>query len=589
MAGIRLLVLTAFGAAAAAGQVTFTLRTPAALGIDTVFSYINNSFVDYDQDGWLDFFSYVIYRNDGSGEHFTRLDSTRILESELVDWADFDGDGDPDLVTNRKYGGNTYDTNFILVYRNEGPPFWTLRNVSELLGLGRRDTIFDRDLVDPAWLDYNQDGWLDFFLTSYEWPYNSAQGKPDHLFRSEAGQSFTDVSDESGIATPWYCSRGASLFDFDEDGDVDIFVSVYRLQPNLLWQNNGDGTFTDVAEAKGVQGLYIGGYYGHNIGAALADYNNDGHLDIFTPITHHAGYPGDSTGHLWINNGPPNWDFTCRFQGSGMRNTEIGSSPSGADFDNDGDIDLLWTNIYGAPRPDYYLYRNDGNCHFTDVSDSVGLGPRQRINYGIWADFNNDGALDLFWARYDGSAYHYEFWVNSGNANHWLELDLRGNYPNTSAIGARIDVWAESLRVTREVLHNQGEHYGSLFIGRQHFGLGQHTMVDSVVIRWPDGERTVATQLPVDTIITITQGPPAVQEPRLGQKPMTASIALRGKELQLAGSGAGVLVIDGSGRVRERVLPGPDGKTRWRPNAAGVYFLFDRADGSGRVSKVIVR
>jgi len=74
-------------------------------------------------------------------------------------------------------------------------------------------------------------------------------GQADHLFRSEAGQSFTDVSDESGISTPWYCSRGASLFDFDEDDDVDVFVSVYRLQPNLLWQNNGDGTFTEVAEA----------------------------------------------------------------------------------------------------------------------------------------------------------------------------------------------------------------------------------------------------------------------------------------------------------------------------------------------------
>jgi hypothetical protein len=132
----------------AQSQVQFTKYTPEELGIDTVFSYISSSFVDYNQDGWLDFFSFVVYRNDGTG-HFTRLDSTRIFEAELCDWADFDGDGLPDMLTNRKYGGNTYDTNFILIYRNEGPPNWTLRNIADSLGLGRQETIFDRDLVDP--------------------------------------------------------------------------------------------------------------------------------------------------------------------------------------------------------------------------------------------------------------------------------------------------------------------------------------------------------------------------------------------------------------------------------------------------------
>ncbi|MEO0069640.1 MAG: VCBS repeat-containing protein [candidate division WOR-3 bacterium] len=259
MSGCCRVVLIVCLVTAAIAQVQFTRRTPAELGIDTVFSYISNSFVDYDRDGWLDFFSFVVYRNEGTG-HFRRLDSTRIFEAELCDWADFDGNGLPDMLTNRKYGGNTYDTNFILIYRNEGPPDWTLRNIADSLGLGREETIFDRDLVDPCWFDYDGDGWLDFYLTSYEWPYNSGQGRPDYLFHSEAGERFTDVSESAGVAAVALCSRGASLFDFDEDGDVDIFVAVYRLQPNLLWQNNGDGTFTDVAEEKGVQGLYICGY-----------------------------------------------------------------------------------------------------------------------------------------------------------------------------------------------------------------------------------------------------------------------------------------------------------------------------------------
>ncbi|MEO0070780.1 MAG: CRTAC1 family protein [candidate division WOR-3 bacterium] len=581
---INLFLMLGAAMATATAQVTFTRRTPAELGIDTIFSSASNSFVDYNQDGFLDFFSNVVYLNDGTGAHFIRLDSTRIFESELVDWADFNGDGYPDMVTNRRFGGNTYDTNFVLIYKNEGPPFWTLRNVSESLGLGRLDTIFDRDLVDPAWFDCNGDGFLDFFLTSYEWPPNSAQGKPDYLFLFSNGGEFIDYSDISGVSIPWYCSRGVSLFDFDEDGDVDVFVSVYRLLPNLLWQNNGEGIFIDVAEEKGVQGLYIGGYYGHNIGAAIADYNNDGHLDIFTPITHHPGYPGDSTGHLWINNGPPNWDFTCHFQGSGMKNTEIGSSPSCGDFDNDGDVDLFWTNLYGAPRPDFYLYRNEGNCHFTDVSDSLGLGPRQCVSYGIWVDFNNDGALDLFWARSDGSTTYYEFWVNSGNSNHWLELDLKGDYPNTSAIGARIDVWADSLRVTREVLHNQGGHYGSLFVPRQHFGLGQHSAIDSVVIRWPDGSRTV-TQVPIDTIITIFQSPPGVQEKSQGMKPKNGRMVIKGQDIELSISGSCAIIVDGLGRIQKRLLPERNGQASWCPKKSGVYFVVNQ---KGRTEKVIV-
>jgi len=362
---------------------------------------------------------------------------------------------------------------------------------------------------------------------------------------------------------------------------VDVFVSVYRLQPNLLWQNNGDGTFTEVAEAKGVTGLYISGYYGHNIGAAIADYDTDGHLDIFTPITHHSGYPGDSTGHLWISDGPPDWTFTCRFAGSGMANTEIGSSPSCADFDNDGDVDLLWTNLYGVPDSEYYLYRNDGDCRFTEVGDSVGLGPRQRINYGLWADFNNDGAIDLFWARYDGSAYHYEFWVNSGDtANHWLEVDLVGRAPNTTAIGARLDLYADTLRLVREVLHNQGGHYGSLFVARQHFGLGTHDSIDSLVVRWPDKSRSVYTGLAVDTILKFEQGPPGVEEP----PPLrSTSVKFIGAGIGLRLPGGTTMVFDAAGRVRATLVTG---NGEWTPPAAGVYFAVAEA---GRRLKLVVR
>ncbi|UCG42797.1 MAG: CRTAC1 family protein [candidate division WOR-3 bacterium] len=575
MALQRIIFFTTLLAGIVSAQVTFTLRTPQELGIDSVFGYNRCSFVDYNQDGWLDFFTNVVYLNDGTG-NFTRLDSTRITNSEVVDWGDFDGDALPDLVTNRKWGGNTEDTNYIFVYRNEGAPHWTLRDVSDSVGLGFSYPIYNRDLVDPAWFDYDGDGWLDFFLTSYEYPVNSAQAHPDHLFHNHGGRCFAETSDSSCVDWVWRCSRGAGLFDYDEDGDIDIFVSVYRLQANILFENQGDGTFFDVAGAKGVTGLYISGYYGHNIGAALADYDNDGHIDIFTPITHHAGYPGDSTGHLWISNGPPDWDFTCRFPGSGLRNSEIGSSPSCADFDNDGDVDLMYVNLYGAPRPDAWLFRNDGDCRFVDVTDSVGLGVHQRLNYALWADYNHDGLIDIFWARHDGSAYHYEFYENQGGTgNHWLEIDLAATLPNHFGIGARIDAFAGNLRVTREVLHNQGHHYGSMFVARQHLGLGQHRIVDSVIVRWPDGGRDVFLGLPADTTITLVQSSPGISGRSANSKPRSATPRLRAcpnpfaHSTKVTNARGRFRVFDPTGRLVQVVR-----KTSFGADLApGVYYL----------------
>jgi len=104
------------------------------------------------------------------------------------------------------------------------------------------------------------------------------------------------------------------------------------------------------------------------------------------------------------------------------------------------------------------------------------------------------------------------FFENGGNSNHWLELDLVGNYPNTSAIGARVDVWAGELHLVREVLHNQGMHYGDAFIARQHLGLAGHTTVDSLIIRWPDRTVQYLHCLPVDTILQISQPQPGIDE-----------------------------------------------------------------------------
>ncbi|MBD3285371.1 hypothetical protein GF359_03010, partial [candidate division WOR-3 bacterium] len=303
------------------------------LGIDEFAG--SASFLDYNADGFIDFWAGYPYINDGTG-HFTKLSNSKWTGGEIVCWGDYNNDGYPDALTSKTVWIDTTprkDTCWIVLYENTGPPDFKLVDVSEEVGLGF--PILDRDLNDPAWLDYDGDGLLDFFYSSYEFvPLNSEEDYPywsgheDYLFHN-TGSGFEDVSETSGIRegyTDTVCARGVSVADYDNDGDADIFVSVYRLQPNILWQNQGDGTFINVAEQSGVIGIYEGGYYGHNIGAAWGDYNNDGYLDLFTPITHHPGNVGDPTGHLWSSDGSPSWTFTDHFAESGMENTEIGSA-----------------------------------------------------------------------------------------------------------------------------------------------------------------------------------------------------------------------------------------------------------------------
>ncbi len=437
----------------AAAEIHFTEVDIATLGVDEIAG--SPSFVDYNSDGILDFWAGYAYINDGYG-NFTKLPESRWGGGRVVCFGDYDNDGYPDILTTRRISvSDSLDTCFILLYRNQGPPDYAVEDVS--LDVGLTDTILNRDLVDVAWLDYDSDGWLDFYVSSYEFPVNSAVGHPDYLYHNQGDGTFSDVSVQAGVTIRALCSRGISVGDFDNDGEVDIFVSVYRLQRNILWQNQGDGTFTDVAEEKGVIGEGTLFSKGHNIGACWGDYNNDGYLDLFTPITHHPGYPGDSTNHLWANDGPPGWAFT-------------------------------------------------------DVSATTGIKTWKGTSYSLWGDINGDGFLDAYIPHSEGKKF---FISDAGNDNHWLLLNLQGDTSglramgeksNFSAIGARVTVRAGDLTVMRELAPSAGNGYGSPFNHFLHFGLGAHEEIDSVVIRWPSGLRERYSATPVDTCLTIIEG-----------------------------------------------------------------------------------
>ncbi|TKJ36888.1 hypothetical protein CEE36_11280 [candidate division TA06 bacterium B3_TA06] len=585
-----LIVLLALSVPAAA-EIHFTEVDVATLGIDEIAG--SPTLVDYNSDGILDFWAGYAYINDGSG-NFTKLSESRWGGGRVVCFGDYDNDGYPDILTTRRINVDTLnDTCFILLYRNQGPPDYAVEDVS--LAVGLTDTILNRDLVDVAWLDYDSDGWLDFYVSSYEFPF--PVGHEDYLYHNNGDGTFSDVSEEAGIRYSYasaLCSRGVSVGDFNNDGLADIFVSVYRLQRNLLWQNNGDGTFTDVAEEKGVIGGGTLFSKGHNIGACWGDYNNDGYLDLFTPITHHPGYPGDSTNHLWANDGPPGWAFTDYIWESGIYNAEIGSAPAWADYDNDGDLDLYWVNLYGTPGQQGWLYRNDGGSKFTDVTYDVGLKNWERKNLAIWGDINTDGFLDVY-LPYSG---HNSIYISdAGNGNHWLVLNLKGiksplgaddTTSNVSAIGTRVSVWAGESMVMRELAPSAGNGYGSPFNHFLHFGLGAHDKIDSVVIRWPSGLREHYASMPVDTTLTIEEyGSPSTgikENPREAEAlNLESNHSFFRDRVNFSatiteGENARIGIFDATGRMvaaLELEIRGDVYEATWQPGALvpmGVYF-----------------
>lgn len=576
--GLLIFILPVFG------EIHFTEVDIADVGIDETTG--SPSFVDYNSDGILDFWAGYAYLNDGSG-NFTKLPQSNWGGGRVVCFADYDNDGYPDILTTRRIKiSDEEDTCFILLYRNMGPPDYEVQDVS--ISAGLNDTILNRDLVDVAWLDFDNDGWLDFFISSYEWPVNSAVGHQDYLYRNNGDGTFSDASEQAGVGTWALCSRGVSVGDFNNDGFVDVFVSVYRLQRNVLYENQGNGTFNEVAEAKGV----IGGgsllYRGHNIGACWGDYNNDGYLDLFTPITHHSGYPGDPDNHLWQNEGPPGWAFTDYIDQTGMITAEIGSAPAWADYDNDGDLDLYWVNLYGTPGQQGWLYRNEGSNQFADASPATGIKTWNGTTYSLWGDINTDGFADAYIPYTD----HKSFFVSDGsNGNHGLILNLQGSKTaltaegsNFSAIGARVTAWAGDLMVTRELAPSAGNGYGSPFNHFLHLGLGTHEQADSIEIRWPSGLVERYLGIPADQTLTIKENVSGIEEYIPDQAPTLSVITPVFKDqitLNVTipdGCASRVGVFDASGRLVRILEPQSANNTLhviWQPRAMipqGVYF-----------------
>ncbi len=453
------------------------------LGLDA--SGQHAAWCDANADGWPDLRTSGALWLNREGRSFTRVDAP----GEGV-VADIDNDGIGDLVS--------------------FAPIAVARGVRsgdslrfEPLPLPELPKTVSRGV---AVADFDNDGFVDAFFGGYEdWPTQTTY--PSILLLNEGGRTF-----RVALTTADGRTRGVTACDFDEDGDIDLYRSNYRLQPNALLVNDAKAGFANEAAARGALATSEGFAGGHSIGACFGDFDNDGRFDLFAGNFAHVDSRGDQPKSRFLRNAgaASGWRFDDLGE-CGVWYQESYASPAAADFDNDGDLDLLLTTVYATAsfkKPNFpVLFRNDttkgdAKWTFADATAGSGLESLPPTYQAAWADVDRDGRLDLVTAG--------KLFINTGATDaHWLGLRLRGDgfRVNRDAIGAQVRVSLPDGRtLSRQVEAGTGE--GNANSPILHFGLGAHAGTVRIEIRWPNGETLGASLDGVDRVIEITQQPP---------------------------------------------------------------------------------
>lgn len=491
--------------------------------------------LDYDGDGWLDLYLVngstlaalqgkapsptrnYLYRNKGDG---TFEDVTTKAGVAGRGWgfgcvaADYDNDGHMDLlVTN--FGPN-------ILYRNRGDG--TFEDVTVKAGVAGGDIWH----AGAAFGDYDLDGHLDLFVPGYL-DFNIAapefktceyrgvkvhacgplgyRGAPNALYRNNGDGTFTEVTSKAGVTDADLRFSFQAVFeDFDNDGWPDLFVANDS-NPNYLYRNNGDGTFEEIGIPAGV--AYSGdGKEMSSMGVAVGDYNHDGWMDLFITTFSNDNYV------LFRNDG--DGFFTDASYPSGVGEPTVpylGWATFFFDYDNDGHPDLFCANGHVYPEVDgvlretfrqpLQLLRNLGNGRFRDVSAEAGLSrlPPQSARGGAYADFDNDGDLDIVVSVMEGKPVLLE--NTSANRANWLRVALTGVECNRMAVGARVKVTA-GKHIQYATVYAGGS-YLSSSDPRLHFGLGAAAEAD-IEVTWPGGAKERVGPVKANREIRIGQG-----------------------------------------------------------------------------------
>ncbi len=426
---------------------------------------------DFDNDGWTDIATSTgIWHND-HGKRFCK-----IAEGGNFVAADFDNDGFVDLFS---------FSQMRLLHNNTGRGFTEVPLPKLPITSSRA----------ACWGDFNGDGFVDLYIAGFE-DWDKGITYPSMILLNRGGKSF-----EVSWTSAEYRARGVTACDFNRDGNLDVYVSNYRLQPNQLWLNKGLAHFVEAAKEFNVVATSPGFEGGHSIGAAWADFNNDGLFDLFAGNFAHVDDRGDQPKSRFLRNLGPKAGYHFEDLGTcGVFYQESYASPAAADFDNDGNVDLMFTTVYGTAsfgRPNYaVLFHNDGNFKFSDVTASAGLAKLPPTYQAAWADFDHDGRLDLLTGG--------KLFMNQTPPKPWIGVRLHGDgrEVNRSAIGAQVRVSSMHRTLTRQVEAGTGE--GNQNDLTLHFGLGDDRGHVRIEIAWPNGETQILHRVHTKQILDVT-------------------------------------------------------------------------------------
>lgn len=400
---------------------------------------------------------------------------------------DIENDGDMDILSVRK-------DNRIFLLKNQLAETGTLSfvDIAEQVNI----SLARLPYYSATMADYNNDSLLDIMITG-----NWIEGfVPTVLFKNtgivDGEVTFEEVSEQAGIISFSGTEQmGAAWGDYDNDGDQDVYIPTHPLPDEFLFSNNGDGTFADVTEETGLINSF-----GSSRGCDFIDYDNDGDLDLYITRARYDLQPGMDMSQLWRNdNGVFQEVPSARVEQRTIRGMAWG------DFDNDGDPDLHLTEeggddwLFRNDGNDQFVdVANEVGLTEVIVDGwPVEIGDR---GGETWADWDGDGDLDLLLASL---TYPFFMQNNGGNTNNWIQVRLEGVQSNRSAVGARIYVVTQELKQMREVHIGAGYLCGPTL--DQHFGLEQRSIVDSLIIRWPSGVRDVFVDVEVNQHLSITE------------------------------------------------------------------------------------
>ena len=437
--------------------------------------------IDYDNDGDLDVFFVnqtggnapaFLYRNDGGGT-FTKIAGDPIVTDSYAGdgsaWADIDDDGDIDC--------------FVATWSNQNDFFY----------LNNGNGSFTKQLTGPlvttpaytdycAWADYDVDGDVDLFVSVGFGVFKNL------LYRNDGGGAFTRIL-TGPVTNDGLRAHGGAWGDFDKDGDPDLFVANI-LQDNSLFKNIGGGNFTKITGVDPGIGL------GFSERSYWADLDNDRDLDLF--VTNNQ----NQTNFLYRNNGDTT--FTRILTGIAATTAGYWFAAAPGDVDNDGDLDLYVTQAFNTASDRNSLYLNDGSANFAAFSGDAIVDDSGWTISAALGDLDRDGDLDLVLAKGFGDNENNAVYMNGGSANHWLELAFSGNISNRSGIGAKVSVLATISGLPRWQFREttSASAFGQNGL-EAHFGLGDATVVDSIIIDWPSRRSSIMTAVAVDTFFTV--------------------------------------------------------------------------------------